>query len=356
MWRVGPQWFWDGQPITRIDRTQLVEGHLWTDASDFASGGCLLLLNENDPEQKNAWHFCQSDLLRSERDESSMVRELLGVLRALRSFPRGGVPGSIDGLELAVHMDNQGAVFVCGGHVPGFEGIYGGSAKMASQEIAELILKEIILRGCRAHFTWVPRENNVPADYMSKIHDLSDWRLLPVWVAALVRRHGQHTVDLFANENNVVVKSGRFWSRFWCPGTEGVNAFTISWFGENCWINPPFFLIGDVIHHLQWSKAVATVIIPIRMWAPWWPLICPDGAHWADFVTDAVEFPTATVLFAPGNSTGADSSSPPRFRTVALRVDFRDRPVRIPGRKAMCSRVVGECAQCGGDRWFLRPW
>jgi hypothetical protein len=315
-----------------------------------------LLLDEHDPQQQGAWHLCQSDLSLLERTTSSMIRELLVVLRALRSYPRGKVPGSIDGLELAVHMDNQGAVFVCGGHVPGFDGVYGGSSKEAAQEIAELILKEMILRGCRGHFTWVPREENVPADYMSKIHDLSDWAMLPVWVKALGRRHGQHTVNLFANENNVVVVSGRFWSRFWCPGTEGVDAFTICWAGENNWINPPFFLIGDVIHHLRWSKAVATVIIPIRKWASWWPQVCPDGAHWAEFVTDAVELPTETVLFAPGNSTGASSSSPPKFRVMALRMDLRERRVVIPGRKAMCSCVRGDCSRCGGDRWFLRPW
>lgn len=354
-WLTGPAWFWEGQPIARLGRTVLVDGHLWTDASDFASGGCLLLLDKDDPAQQGAWHFCRSDLLTSERELSSMVRELLGVLRALRSYPRGGAPGSIDGLEIAVHMDNQGAVFVCGGHVPGFDGVYGGSAKVAAQEIAELIFRELLERRCRAHFTWVPREGNVPADYMSKVRDMSDWALLDVWVRALGRRHGEHTVDRFANEANVVVRSGRFWSRFWCPGTEGVDAFTVSWAGDNNWVNPPFFLIGDVIRHLRWCRAVATVIIPVREWAPWWPLVCPDGAHWAPFITDAVELPSNTVLFTAGGSTGAVESHPPRFRVMALRVDFRERPERIAGRRAMCSRVHGDCS-CGGDRWFLRPW
>jgi hypothetical protein len=181
--------------------------------------------------------------------------------------------------------------------------------------------------------------------------------LLPGYVRALERRHGgEFTVDRFANENNVVVLSRRFWSRFciWCLVTEGVDSFTVSWAGENNWVNPPFFMIGDVIHQLRWSKAVATVIVPFRTWAPWWVLVCPDGAHWASFVTDAVELPAETVLFTPGNSTGAVDSHPPRFRVMALRMDFRPHPVMIGGRRAMCSRVKGDCARCGGDRWFLR--
>ena len=46
------------------------------------------------------------------------------------------------------------------------------------------------------------------------------------------RRNGvPHAMDRFANHENTQLP--RFNSRFWCPGTEAVDAFSVSWAGEN---------------------------------------------------------------------------------------------------------------------------
>jgi hypothetical protein len=52
--------------------------------------------------------------------------------------------------------------------------------------------------------------------------------LLNVW--------GPHTIDRFASDYNTTCV---FNSKYWCPGTTGINAFDQHWGQENNWIVPP---------------------------------------------------------------------------------------------------------------------
>jgi hypothetical protein len=356
-WMTAPAHIWEGQPILRCERYRdAVDVVAWTDASDFAYGG---FLSEQAGLHRHAARFVRGDLTKFEQSCSSMVRELLGLLYMLRSMPRSG-PGSLDDKIVKASLDNQGAVFALGGEVFGFDGIYGGSPKVACQEVAEDILRECIQRRIRLVPLWVPREFNQIADFMSKIRDTSDWQLARRWVHALDSRFGEHEIDRFANNSNVVVRSGRFCSRWWCPGTMGVNALLMSWRGYNNWCNPPFMLVGDVIEHLLFDQSVATVIVPYWPGHCWWPLVCPDGRHWAPYVVDALEIPQEGDTFHPGETSMKTSGmvTRPRFRVFALRVDGRrsraQRAVSGSGRMVACSLPPGCCPQCGGDRRWLR--
>ena len=42
---------------------------------------------------------------------------------------------------------------------------------------------------------------------------------------------GPHSLDRFENHENA--QFPRFYSRIWCPGTEGVDSFSVPWAGEN---------------------------------------------------------------------------------------------------------------------------
>ena len=77
------------------------------------------------------------------------------------------------------------------------------------------------------HINWAPRELNQQADDVSKLIDSSDWRLHPRMFEFMNDRWGPHSVDLFASSRNTHYYV-RFFSRFWCPGTLGVDAFTPS--------------------------------------------------------------------------------------------------------------------------------
>ena len=76
------------------------------------------------------------------------------------------------------------------------------------------------------------------ADTGSKWEDTDDWsidaestRLVKEWI-------GQDMdVDFFADPNNA--KCGQFYSKYDCPGTQGVDALAMSWRDRRAWICPP---------------------------------------------------------------------------------------------------------------------
>lgn len=43
-----------------------------------------------------------------------------------------------------------------------------------------------------------------------------------------------------------------------------------SWLGENCWINPPFNLVGPVVRRLVDTGAQGTLIAPVWDGQAWW--------------------------------------------------------------------------------------
>ena len=56
--------------------------------------------------------------------------------------------------------------------------------------------------------------------------DYADWQLNPIIFAELDSLWIPHTVDRFASHNNALLP--RFNSRYWFPGTEAVDAFTVN--------------------------------------------------------------------------------------------------------------------------------
>jgi hypothetical protein len=94
---------------------------------------------------------------------------------------------------------------------------------------------------------------------------------------------GPHTVDRFADNFNS--KLDKFISKFWCSGSSHVDAFSISWEGDNNWIVPPISLVPRVIKHLQVSRAQGTLVIPDWPYAPFWPMLFGRNSQWAGIVT-----------------------------------------------------------------------
>ena len=71
---------------------------------------------------------------------------------------------------------------------------------------------------------WIPRGQNVQADYLSRIIDTDDWQTTVEFYSYLYSMCGPHSVDRFANVDNR--KTKRFISLYWNPGTLGVDAFS----------------------------------------------------------------------------------------------------------------------------------
>ena len=81
------------------------------------------------------------------------------------------------------------------------------------------------------------------------------------------------TIDRFANESNR--KTKRFNSKYFCPQSEGVDAFNMSWKDENNFLVPPVSLIHKVINKIEHEPSTGVLIVPLWKSATFWALLKP---------------------------------------------------------------------------------
>ena len=110
-----------------------------------------------------------------------------------------------------MHVDNQNAARI----------LSVGSCKKHLHDICLEIFKLCFNRNIKLIAQWVPRENNVLADELSKLNETDNWSIDFRLFCMLNYRYGPFTIDRFSdNRNNKVY---RFNSKYFCPGTLGVD-------------------------------------------------------------------------------------------------------------------------------------
>jgi hypothetical protein len=87
---------------------------------------------------------------------------------------------------------------------------------------------------------------NVVPDQISRQIDTGDWTVTKKVFQEICLKWGTPTIDRFADHRNHQVQ--RFNSWLWCPGTEGVDAFSKDWKDELNWILVPFNQFGKNSH------------------------------------------------------------------------------------------------------------
>ena len=185
----------------------------YSDASGIGFGGYVV--EHADKVLHGSWTV-------SEQSRSSTWRELVAVRRVLWE-----IAPLLVGYGVKWNTDNQNVVRI----------LLAGSRKDDLQDQAVGIYSICAEHSVRLEPVWVPRDENVYADYVSKLAELDDWSLNTQVFQWLDDIWGPHTVDRFAN--NVNAQLNRFNSRFWSIGTEAVDAFTCDWSVDNNWICPP---------------------------------------------------------------------------------------------------------------------
>ena len=70
----------------------------------------------------------------------------------------------------------------------------------------------------------------------------------------------------------------RFNSHIACKNPEAVVALTVDWSDEKNWWCPPPVLIPRVLRHAKACRAQDIVLVPAWESAPFWPILCCDGA------------------------------------------------------------------------------
>lgn len=262
---------------------------IFTDASSAGYGGFLL--------KRVGKEVVVGNFDASERPMSSTFRELLAVkyvLQALKNY--------IAHRSIRIHVDNFASSRI----------LTVGSAKTHLQQLAMDIFKFALSHDIRILTQWVPRELNTVADYYSKINDTDDFSIDNYSFSILNTKYGPYTFDRFADNSNT--KVSRFNSKYHCPNSSGVDAFTENWGYENNWICPPISLIGAVFRHMKLCKARGTIVVPVWESASFWPLLYPDGLHFPNFVKDFTVF-TPYYTSKGGNKVFVGR---PKFRTIAL--------------------------------------
>ena len=87
-----------------------------------------------------------------------------------------------------------------------------------------------------------------------------------------------------ANPRGSPSELGRFhWLN---PCMEHLDVFTASWNNENNWFFPSPYIIPRVLKHLKSSFADATLVAPLWLSAPWWPLLIYDSVSFSHEVKD----------------------------------------------------------------------
>ena len=294
---------------------------VFSDASSTGYGGCHAV--EVGPDISHGqWSQYEASL-------SSTWRELRAVSLVLSSFA-----SKLAGHRVKWFTDNQNVVYI----------VQAGSKRQHLQCLALSIFMTCFQQGIRLDMEWIPRSLNDKADYISRIQDFDDWKVNPQIFSWIDVMWGPHSVDCFAHVDNTQLP--KFYSRFWCPGSTAVDAFTVNWAEEVNWWVPPIHLISRVLRHAEICCAMGSLVVPAWKSAPFWPLICPDGIHLAPFIHSWVCIPFQPTIFIPGKS-GNDIGHAMNSDSIilCLWVDFT-----IPPRDynwGFCTEdLPGACATC----------
>ena len=168
---------------------------------------------------------------------------------------------------------------------------------------------------------WIPRESNQYADYISKVVDHDDWRVSPSLFRYIERKWGPHTVDRFASSSNSKLR--RFNSKYLCPNTECVNAFSVSWARENNFLAPPVSYIPKVLAHMKSCRATGTLVAPFWPSAAYYPLIFRNGTSAEHFVVSWEVIPYKDGLVIQGENKSCFIGSD-QFRNdiLVVRIEY----------------------------------
>ena len=88
-----------------------------------------------------------------------------------------------------------------------------------------------------------------------------------------------------------------FNSKYWCHNISQVDAFAVSWQGENNWLVPPIDLVGQAVKHLKACKAQATLVIPYWPSAVFWPILFSSDSTVVSVVEKVFRFSDPSFIY-----------------------------------------------------------
>ena len=156
--------------------------------------------------------------------------------------------------------------------------------------------------------------------YKKSMHD-DDWETTPHLLDLLQRKWGNFTLDCFADTSNR--KTQKFYSKYHCPETLGVNAFLYSWANEFVYLVPPVYLVGKVLKHLRYFRGKGVLVVPYWVSATFWIYLQNERKQFHSFVKDFIILHNTRRYIQHGKNMNCFIGSPSfRSRLLALSLDF----------------------------------
>lgn len=231
---------------------------VYSDASDKGIGAFI----------KDTDYICHRNFTKLESNKSSTFRELIAVSYSIESFSF-----YLKNKSVVWHTDNYAITRI----------IPKGSNKEELQNTALQIYNICNQFNIKLRVVWIPRAFNNKADQMSRYIDQDDWQITKLLFDHVNRKWGPLTIDRFANNENAKLK--RFNSKFSCPDTEAMDAFTQDWKNENNLLVPPVKDIIKVIRKINQGNVQGVLIIPFWQSATFWPLLM-NGEKFKSFIAE----------------------------------------------------------------------
>lgn len=259
-------------PVTSALRAELLEwGHIdpqdrepWLGAPWLSPSHAVVTLKGDGSDHRVGAFLENLDLragsevpeeLLPSRGVSINVRELYSFLFALLAFGE-----HLRDKWLDLHMDSTTALaWLNNGASP---------VPLANAFLIE-IWRE--LRRLNCHFaarSYINTKLNVESDDITREDPRNDYRVADAAFEALAGEFGPFHVDAMASAVNA--KCARFFSRYHCPGSAGVNILAQKYHaGEVWWVFPPFALVAPVVAFLLAENATFGIVVQHK-WESWW--------------------------------------------------------------------------------------
>ena len=238
-----------------------------------------------------------------EKKKSSTWREAETVKRVLVSNV-----DTLRGKRVKVFSDNKNVQSV----------LQAGSSKEELQEIASDVHDFCDSNQIDLSVGWIPRALNERADYLSRCKDCDDWEIADWIFNKLDQKWGKFTIDRFATNYNR--KCQRFNSKWWVPGTEGVNALNQRWSKpENNWLVPPARLVLLAVRKLEAEKAQGTLLVPDWPSAPFYPVVFKSEK--SSYIKEVERLPRCNIISKGLGNNGIFGENPLAFDMLALKMD-----------------------------------
>ena len=244
---------------------------LWTDANP-QMGGAL-----NDRGQ-----FCQTQWEGDNVDLHINIKETLAATMGIKFLTK-------EGDSVLLHVDNS----ACASSVRKM----GTTTSLALNDAAVTLWNNARARGIKwITPTWLPTEENVSADFLSRHWiDSFDYRLTDEAWLLLQEKLYRPTMDVFASADTFLFKPYLSWYKD--DAAAGRDAFLFPW-PDRALLHPPTPLIQKVLNRVREEGNTAILIAPRWKTSLWWPILLSMA------VATPVSLPPNPVYFPDGRIPG----------------------------------------------------